>query len=64
MKDMASLFPMGRSRKLPRSSAGAILIVTETTGTLCSNVLVKLLQDNAVMIIYAFNRPSTNGESS
>jgi len=62
MKDMAALFPI-RSRKLPRPSADTVLI-TGTTGTLGSNVLAKLLQDNAVKTIYAFNRPSTSGESS
>ena len=48
----------------PTPGSPEVVLVTGTTGTLGSNLLAQLLQNDEVKTVYAFNRHATNGNTS
>ncbi|KAF8154856.1 hypothetical protein B0H34DRAFT_540683 [Crassisporium funariophilum] len=45
----------------PHSFAGEVVLITGTTGTLGSNTLSSLLQNDDISLVYALNRPQGGG---
>lgn len=59
-KSFTSSFPSRSNTSNGASTDKDVVLVTGTTGGLGSDILSRLLQDESIGRVYAFNRPSSN----